>query len=684
MSAPAPQQKTAGSQIAWNHMFTTGMDKLFGAGALTMPYAQHPTIYAAISAISQSVSALPLEMFPADDAEREEPITDSIVLKLLENPSPDMDLPMLLEGTIDFMKLYGDAFWILDGMARREPGGPKFPTRIDLWDPQRVRAVTEKGRLVAWEFQDHEDTFRVAAESVIQFKHFNPYDPIRGLAPLAAAMTVASGGYKALQYQESFFENNAIPSGILAPKGEGQIIQAEAMLRLRDEWEARHMGTGKHGRVGALNAQVEFIEMGQNSKDMGFEGWLDAASEFILMVFKVPPSVAGLQKDANYNAAVQQAKQFWFNHLPLVHYFERRVLHRLCKQYGIAEVPYFKTESIKAMTEDQESVSNIARNYANMAVPFEQINDRLELGFDTNYPAAKTPWIPFSMVDGNKQAEVDPAAAKPDGQQNQPGDESTVADDPTQGKSVEKSVEFMRSLSWRTLISKVRDEEEAYARAVRQHMFHLRNEVMKALRTSKAMKAGPTFNVESVMFDEEKAAKDIERKVEAIHKSAIKKGAETVARELHLNVDFDFLSPEVSRFLNEKMFEIADVVDGPLADSLRLQLNEGIAAGESIDKIADRVAEVFNVQRSRAMRIARTEVAESFNGGRFATMKEAGVEKIEWLSARDNRVRDSHQDVDGEVITLGAKFSNGLLYPLDPSGPPEEIVNCRCVSVPVA
>jgi SPP1 gp7 family putative phage head morphogenesis protein len=117
---------------------------------------------------------------------------------------------------------------------------------------------------------------------------------------------------------------------------------------------------------------------------------------------------------------------------------------------------------------------------------------------------------------------------------------------------------------------------------------------------------------------------------------------------------------------------------------LRTQLEEGIRLGESVDKIADRVTEAFDTQRFRAYRIARTEVAESFNSGRYGTMKDAGVEKLEWLSARDDRVRDSHQEVDGEVIMLGDHFSNGLLYPLDPSGPPEEIVNCRCVSVPVA
>ena len=32
-------------------------------------------------------------------------------------------------------------------------------------------------------------------------------------------------------------------------------------------------------------------------------------------------------------------------------------------------------------------------------------------------------------------------------------------------------------------------------------------------------------------------------------------------------------------------------------------------------------------------------------------------------------------------IPLGATFSNGLRFPNEPGGPPEEVINCRCVMV---
>jgi HK97 family phage portal protein len=689
--------KTAsGAQQAWGLAFSTGFDNWlmsFGS-SLTRPFAQHPTIYAAISAISQGISALPIEMFPDSDEKREKPLKKSMVGELLTNPGLDMDGQQFMEGTIDFMELYGEAFWFMDGLARRTSSGPQFPTMLELWDPTQVRAVLKNGNVIAWEYQTGQDVFRIDADRVIQFKHFNPYDPIRGLAPLSAAMLPAQGGYKALNYQDAFFENSAVMGGLITPK-DGAIIQPESMQRLLDTLEARHQGSSKRGRLGGITAPVDYQELGMSQKEMDFPGWMDASSAFILMVFKVPPSVAGLQKDANYNASVQQAKQFWFNHLPLAHYIERRIKQRLCRAFGIAESPYFKTESIKAMTEDQESLTNQARNLWNMGISFKDINDRLELGFPADDIAADTRWVTFSLVNADEQA-MAPASDAVGGPTRgpaegdtpaQPGDESTNADDPTQGKAAFQTPEgreFVRSTNWRNLISRVRDEEMIYEKRLRDHFYSLKTEVLGKLRGLKSIKAPADFAISFFMFDEDKAAADIERKTEPLYKSSLKKGAESIIQELDLNLDFNFLAPQAQKFLQEKMFEIADLVDEPVAKALRASLDEGIRLGESVDKIADRVESVFDVERMRARRIARTEVAESFNGGRFATMKEAGIEKIEWLSARDNRVRDSHVDVDGEVIVLGDRFSNGLLYPLDPAGPPEEIVNCRCVSLPVA
>jgi hypothetical protein len=53
----------------------------------------------------------------------------------------------------------------------------------------------------------------------------------------------------------------------------------------------------------------------------------------------------------------------------------------------------------------------------------------------------------------------------------------------------------------------------------------------------------------------------------------------------------------------------------------------------------------------------------------------------EWLATNDGRTRHSHAMLDGAIVDQDKKFDNGLMYPGDPSGRPEEVYNCRCTLV---
>ena len=57
------------------------------------------------------------------------------------------------------------------------------------------------------------------------------------------------------------------------------------------------------------------------------------------------------------------------------------------------------------------------------------------------------------------------------------------------------------------------------------------------------------------------------------------------------------------------------------------------------------------------------------------------VAAVEWVAARDSRVRESHRSADGQVVPIGQPFTVGgatLAYPGDPAGPAAETIRCRC------
>lgn len=114
-------------------------------------------------------------------------------------------------------------------------------------------------------------------------------------------------------------------------------------------------------------------------------------------------------------------------------------------------------------------------------------------------------------------------------------------------------------------------------------------------------------------------------------------------------------------------------------------LTSGIVQGKSIPKIAKDFYAVMGSNKKSAVRNARTAVTSAQNGGRQRGFEQAhgnGIKfKKEWLSAHDGRVRDSHAHLDGVKVEYNKKFPNGLMYPADPSGRPEEVYNCRCTLI---
>ena len=109
---------------------------------------------------------------------------------------------------------------------------------------------------------------------------------------------------------------------------------------------------------------------------------------------------------------------------------------------------------------------------------------------------------------------------------------------------------------------------------------------------------------------------------------------------------------------------------------------QGILQGESMDKIAKRMMNVQEMNKTQAIRSARTIVTGAENKGRQDSYARATDDGIilakEWISTNDSRTRHSHAVLDGAIVDQDKKFDNGLLYPGDPNGRPEEVWNCRC------
>lgn len=119
-----------------------------------------------------------------------------------------------------------------------------------------------------------------------------------------------------------------------------------------------------------------------------------------------------------------------------------------------------------------------------------------------------------------------------------------------------------------------------------------------------------------------------------------------------------------------------------LKKKITSEVSRGISTGMSYSQIAKQLEAKSKIGYNNAVRIVRTEghriqVQSSMDACYKAREIGASIVK-QWSSALDARTRISHIKVNKELRELDEKFSNGLMYPGDPSGGASEVVNCRC------
>lgn len=116
------------------------------------------------------------------------------------------------------------------------------------------------------------------------------------------------------------------------------------------------------------------------------------------------------------------------------------------------------------------------------------------------------------------------------------------------------------------------------------------------------------------------------------------------------------------------------------------QVTQAVVQGESVDKLAKRVANVTHSGVVAATRTARTTLTSAENKGRLDAQHKAQddgiIVKKRWNSAAwSDRTRDWHADLDGVEVDIDEPFHNDygdIDYPGDPHAHPANVYNCRC------
>lgn len=125
-----------------------------------------------------------------------------------------------------------------------------------------------------------------------------------------------------------------------------------------------------------------------------------------------------------------------------------------------------------------------------------------------------------------------------------------------------------------------------------------------------------------------------------------------------------------------------------LRRNITRQFVTSIMRGEDTNKLINRIQKVTEAKLSDIVRIARTQTTRLENLARIDAYKvgeKMGYKMVKrWVAVGDSRTRDAHKHAHNQTVELNEAFNVGgekLMYPGDPNGSPENVINCRCTMI---
>ncbi|MDE1170781.1 MAG: phage portal protein [Verrucomicrobium sp.] len=278
-------QATVRASFPWN---TFASSLATTEPRLCDPYRNSAFVQAAIRTIAQPISAVPLRFYQAR-GRRETLLSHGPLVDFWARPAGDhMDFQDFIEATVGWLLLQGEAFWVGDDTWLLQTATERRP--LFLARPDRMRPILDNGQLQGWEWTDANGTAHaLVPDQVAHLKFWNPYDPVRGLAPYLSAALAAEADWLGSRFVRTLMQNNGDLGQFLIAKGAPPTDeQREQIIRaLREKKELSQRGVYKPmfltGDIAVENPQVQ-------AADASLVATRQLLRDEIAIAFGIPPS----------------------------------------------------------------------------------------------------------------------------------------------------------------------------------------------------------------------------------------------------------------------------------------------------------------------------------------------------------------------------------------------------------
>lgn len=260
------------------------------------------TVYACISAISETIASLPFEVYKRTDAGREKAKAHPLYKLIHDKPNHWQTALEFREMLQRHVLLRGNAY----AEIKRDRAG--ITALIPLHPDSVTVLLNNNGYLVYDVIQHDGSSKRLLADEVLHLR-FHPSDstPYLGRSPIQVAQDTIALSLSEQQHGTNTFNNGTSLNGVIETLPTTTKEQAKS---ISDSWKANYSGVKNAGSTPVLPSGASFKPVSMSLID---SQWLESRQFSVLEVcrlFRCPPHVVGVLDNANYSNAVEFARQF--------------------------------------------------------------------------------------------------------------------------------------------------------------------------------------------------------------------------------------------------------------------------------------------------------------------------------------------------------------------------------------
>ena len=698
----------AGGPDILRNFITTGESSWSDSKRLAT-YKKSLYVFACVSKIGQKTASIDWELYRIVNQKGDkEQIFVHEALDLLYRPNPFQTKEEFFQRFIINKKLTGSAFILKVRNAKGKV--------VELWNlrPDYMRILFDNELIIkGYEFTAAGKSTIFAPGDIVYDSYPDPTVDFGGMSALQPAQIRVEIEEFASKYQRNFFVNNARPDFVLMTDKK---LSAEQKTEMKASWDKRHKSNNSQENVGKgafLEGGMTYQQVSVSQREMDLIESSKFTRDDILVALAVPKPVIAITDDVNLANAETGMRIFLSETIvPEIKALTTKLNeHLIYEEYG--EIYFIQYEDPVPENRIEKADTQTKR----LAAGTMLINEAREEWGDEPVRGGDTLYLPFGLqaVGGKPTATIQDVAEK--AARRHAKSANVFRGRPKAMIMLKKKEEILGKI-YSTLKEQI-EQEPVPVQPIERAFVPSEQKVLYADFVNKAIDERGKSLEEALNVYVEKEQKP--RLLQAIKLNAkLSHGkivddvtaalAKWAKKEAKLTTEFVFpfiaeyvklagdqamalVAPgetfsdkteRITKYINDRALLFGTETTKTTLEKVASRLAQGIASDVGINELADLVNEVFDqFGNSRSLMIARTEATSANNLGFTEAYKQSGVANAkEWIATGDERTRDSHIAVDGDIVKLDASFKNGLQYPGDGSADPGETVNCRCVLGP--